>query len=329
MKNIYKNKKILSSKEEATLSREEYDDYLRNLKKYCSNRKLRVTTPGGISLAPKLKPCVNVISNIVTKILAGGTYEKVIEGIENISDGPVIFASSHQGIMDNFVWFPDNPKHALIVHGLETNKLLLYAQYDIGLILVTKDKRKSQKRLEAKLDMISVLLKGHSIMIFPETTWNLSPNKLHLPINYGFIDVAKKANVPIIPMVIEYTYDTKKDKERISKIHIRYEKPIRVSKEDSLITKVQEYSATISTMRWEMLEKKGMEHRKNIDNWEYINFLKGNYHNLELGKKDRIMENKGIHGSSDEFYNFFYINDHNFDKVGNLIPKQSFKNVYG
>ena len=69
-------------------------------------------------------------------------------------------------------------------------------------------------------------------------------------------------------MVIEYTYDTKKDKERIPKIHIRYGKTIKVSERDQLIIKVQQYSEVISTMRWEMLEKKGMSYRKNMDNWE-------------------------------------------------------------
>ena len=118
MKNKYENYKILSIKEEEKLSESEYADYLKDLREYCNSKKLRVTTPGGISIVPKLKTCVNVISNIVTRLLAGGTYEKVIEGIENIPEGPVIFASSHQGIMDNFVWFPDNPKHALIVHGI-------------------------------------------------------------------------------------------------------------------------------------------------------------------------------------------------------------------
>jgi len=104
-----------------------------------------VSSPGAITIAPKLKKMVNGIASIVTKALSGGKYEKVVEGIENIPDGSVIFACTHQGILDNFVWIPDNPKHALIVLGMEINKLLLYAQYDIGLIFVTKDKTKVKK----------------------------------------------------------------------------------------------------------------------------------------------------------------------------------------
>lgn len=47
-----------------------------------------------------------------------------------------------------------------------TNKL------DVGLILVTKNKDYPVRRAQAKLDMISALIKGHSVIIFPETTWN-------------------------------------------------------------------------------------------------------------------------------------------------------------
>lgn len=52
----------------------------------------------------------------------------------------------------------------------------------------TDEKKKIVKKynLNAKMDMIELLINGHSISYFPEGTWNLSPNKLHLPINIGF-----------------------------------------------------------------------------------------------------------------------------------------------
>lgn len=100
-------------------------------------------------------------------------------------------------MLDNFVWIPDCPKHAMIFHSAETNKLLLLAQVNTGLILVTKDKKNVQHRINAKWDLISLLLCGHSVWVCPESAWNLSPNRLHVPLNYGFIDIAQKANVPI------------------------------------------------------------------------------------------------------------------------------------
>jgi len=175
--------------------------------------------------------------------------------------------------------------------------------------------------------MINALLKGHSIIIFPESAWNLSPNKLHLPMNYGFIDVAKKAQVPIVPMVIEYTYDANSEKEKIVKIQIKYGKTINVTEADNLLEKLQEYNEAVATMRYELIESKGITSRKNVSNWEYINFLKGNYKNLKLGKIDISMERNGIQGASDEFYKFYYINDHRFDDNGNILETEEVRRM--
>ena len=95
--------------------------------------------------------------------------------------------------------------------------------------------------------MMTVLLKGYSIIIFPETTWNLSPNLLHLPFNYGFLDVAQKTGKPVVSMVIEYTYNTSKPIERITNVHIRYGKSIVVGENDNILDKLEEYKERIST----------------------------------------------------------------------------------
>lgn len=310
---------ILTSQEEKLLSGEDRLAYYKRLRKYCEKRKLANTTIGATTVAPKLKKATGAICKRLCKILAGGDVVVKADGQENIPDGPVIFASTHQGILDNFVWIPSCPKHAILFHGVETNKALLLAQINTGLILVTKNKANMQHRINAKLDAISVLLKGHSIFICPETTWNLSPNRLHLPVNFGFIDIAKKANVPIVPMVIEYTYDSSKEKERITQVHIRYGRTIEVKEQDSLLEKLSEYQDKISTMRWELIEEKGIFSRGNISNYEYINYVKGNLKNLKLGKIDTNRERNGIYGVNQEFYLFHHINNVPWNAQGDLL----------
>ena len=241
--------------------------------------------------------------------------------------GAVIFASTHQGILDGFVWIPDCPKHALVVHSRETNKALLMAQLNTGLILVTKNKKRANERISAKLDMMTVLEKGHSIYICPETAWNLSPNKLHLPINYGFIDVAKKTGVPIIPLMINYGYDVSNEKERITQIDICYGKPIYVSQDDEVLLKLNEYSEAVSTMRYAAIEKNGIFKRSTITNIDYINFLKGNLDNLKLGNIDINVENAGIQNSQDEFYVFNHINNVAYDENGRLLDTKEKRRI--
>lgn len=319
----YKNKIlpswIMTAKEEETLGLKEKLVYLKKVREYCLQRKLSNTTKGVTVIGPKLKRPTGAICRVVCKALAGGNVEVITDGLENIPDGAVIFASTHQGILDNFVWIPDCPKHSLLFHGIVPDKFSLLVQMNTGLIMVSKEKADSENRKGAKLDAISVLLKGHSIYICPEAVWNLSPNRLHLPLNYGFIDIAQKADVPIVPMVIEYTYDTTSEKEKITRVHIRYGELITVAGSDSYADKLEEYKEKVSTMRWELIEEKGLFLRRDISNYDYINFVKGNLRNLQSKKISIERERAGIYGANQEFYVFHHINDVPWNEIGELL----------
>lgn len=318
---------VLSYREEQQLNTEERHAYYEKLREYASSRKLTNTTPGAATIAPKLKGITGIICKYVCKILARGECEIVVDGVENIQGDAVLFASTHQGLLDGFVWIPDCPRHSLIFHGIVKNTMLLLVQINTGLILVTKERLNHVQRLNAKLDVISVLLKGHSVFICPEVTWNLSPNKLHLPCNFGFVDIAQKTSRPIIPVVMEYTYDTTSEKERITRIHIRYGESIWVSEQDKLIDKLEEYKEKISTIRWELIEEKGVFSRTNISNMEYVNFIKGNLNNLKMCQIDINREREGIQGSNEEFYKFFHINDVPFSENGELLETEEVKRL--
>ena len=298
---------VLSHREEQKLEKEEIVKYYADLKSFILNRKLTNTTPGALTVAPKLKNITNNIATKVTKYLCRSNVEIIVDGKENIPQGPALFASTHQGILDGFVWIPFMARHCLILHGASVRTILKLAQVNTGLILVDKDSK--ENRQNAKLDMIHILLKGHSIMYFPEGTWNLSPNKLHLPISFGFLDIARKAEAAVVPMVMEYSYDSTKAVECIKKIHIRFGKAMYIETHDDLKQKLTEYEEVISTMRWELMAEKGVFSRKTVSNQEYINFLKGNMRNLKLGGIDLDSERSHILGADDEFYLFHHIND--------------------
>ena len=312
-----KDFKLLSYKEEELLSIEEKIEYYKDLREYLSNRPLQVTTKGATTIAPKLKNITNHLARMTCKLFTEKNVEWVSDGQENIPDGPIIFAQTHQGLLDNFVWIPEIKQHCIILHGAEVNKFLLAIQLNSGLILVKKGDK--ENNLNAKLDQIEVLLQGHSVMCCPESTWNLSPNKLHLPLNYGFLDVARKSGSPVIPVVHEFTYDTSTEKEKITKIHSKFGKPIYVKENDNLFEKLEEYSEAISTMRYELIEEKGLEKRSSVSNMDYINFIKGNHKNLELGQLDLEKEFKYIYRNDPNFYEFHHINEVPFDENGEFL----------
>ena len=300
---------ILSPAEESRLASVDLDAYYNQLQEYIMARRLTNTTWGALTIAPKLKGITNKIAAKVTKIFSRSDVEVIADGYENIPSGAVLFAHTHQGLLDNFAWLPKMPRHCVILHGADVRKALLLAQLNTGLILVSKAEGKEENRRNAKLDMIKILRKGHSIMYYPEGTWNLSPNKLHLPIRYGFLDIAKKAGAPVVPMVSEFTYDSSQERERITKVHIRFGKPVTVGRTDDLRVKLLEYEERISTIRWELIEEKGIFPRDSVTYQEYVNYLKGNIRNLKLGKIDLDKERAGIFGYEDDFYRFYPIND--------------------
>ena len=317
--------RVLSLSEENKLSKDELLKYYVDFKEYVLKRKLTNTTPGATTLGPKLKKITTKIAIAVTKMFSDKNVEWVCDGTENIPNETVIFAHTHQGLLDGFVWIPNIERHCLILHGQEVNKLLLLCQLNTGLILVKKEDKKNN--LNAKLDMIRLLSEGHSISYFPEGTWNLSPNKLHLPLRFGFLDIARKSGVPVVPVVHEYTYDTSTEKEKITKIHTRYGKPIYISPEDDIKEKLEEYQAAISTMKFELIEEKGLFHRGDIDNFDYINYLKGNYKNLKFGRLDWNKEVRNIYGAQDDFYLFHHVNDVPFNEKGELLETEEVKRL--
>ena len=97
--------------------------------------------------------------------------------------------------------------------------------------------------------------------------------------------------------------------------------------EDEIETKLNEYSEAVSTIRWEFMEKQGIYKRSDVSVLEYINFLKGNLANLNLGKIDIKRERDSIYGSKDDFYVFHHLNDVPFDEKGNLLETEEWERL--
>ena len=310
------NFQVLPLKEEARLSEQERLRYYNQFREYVRKRKLTNTTPGATTICPKLRNITAKIAVAVTKKFSDKNVEWIWDGTENIPEGAVLFAHTHQGVLDGFVWIPTIKQHCLILISAFVSKLMMLCQINTGLVVVNKQDRVNQAN--SKLDMIRLLLDGHSLCYFPEGAWNLSPNKLHLPMRYGFLDIARKAGVPVVPVVHEYTYDS--TTEKITKIHTQYGMPIYISPYDDIGQKLEEYCEQISTMRFELIAEKGVFNRKDICSAQYINYLKGNYSNMRMGNIDPARENQHIYNSNDEFYLFHHINDIPFDENDELLP---------
>ncbi len=312
---------ILTTNEEKKLTNIGLLNYYEELRDYLIRTPHESLTKGSLTTCEKINPMVRVILNKFSG------YEIIVEGNESLKGLQGIYAYTHQSKMDHVNFIATNPNHTILLNSVILSnfyKLILSLN---GVVYVDKSNKESKQR--AKLELMRLLLLGKSITIFPESAWNCSPNKLHLPLYIGFIDMAKKTGSPIIPVVQEYIYDEKKQDgiERIKSVHVRYGKPIYVMETDDSFQKMEEYSTVISTMRWELIEENGIVQREEVSNFQYMNYLKGIIRNLKNAGIDIEVEKQGIFGANDAFYLFHYLNAVNYNSKGEFEEPEHVKKL--
>lgn len=154
------------------------------------------------------------------------------------------------------------------------------------------DRHGKESKLCARRAMMDVLQRGKDLIDFPEGTWNLSPNALHLPLYWGIIDIAKQTGKPIIPLCIEYT-----DGKTLTK----FSSPITVSGDDGKQEKAEELSAAFSTLKWDIYEYLPLHHRADIspDEWKKaVQSVIDAYPKLDLAYERSVI--RKIHSSPTE-----------------------------
>lgn len=122
------------------------------------------------------------------------------------------------------------------------------------------DRHSSIDKKKASKKMRELLSKGESVLMFPEGTWNLEPSKPMLPMYWGCIDIARYANVPIVPFVLEYIG---KD------CYVKFGTPIYVREMDEKSRKFEELSETTATLKWDIWEEFSVAKREEIDLFEW------------------------------------------------------------
>lgn len=118
--------------------------------------------------------------------------------------GSVIYSPNHSNVHDFPMICQILKKHVYVLVGNDIdngffNTTMLKMN---GVIFVDRKEKESCKKAKEKI--IELLLKGESIVMFPEGTWNLDSVNLIHDFKWGIIDIAKKAKVPILPIGMKY-----------------------------------------------------------------------------------------------------------------------------
>ena len=258
----------------------------------------KVVSERGVKLRRLINPIVRGVLPLKTK-----TKLKIIHRAP-LPKEPVIFAATHgfrEDVEDSLI---TAGRHAYILIGsldqFFNSRIDNVSGWINGAVLVDREDKES--RAASKDKMKAVLEKGASILMYPEGTWNVSPNKLMAGIFPGVYDVAKDAGVKVVPIAThrngEYVYSLRGKAFDIT-AHERTE-GLRLLRDK------------MATMKWKLYEKFPVVKRSELPEGEaakeywakYVHDLKAEVPHFEHELEERsIFRHKG-EALHEEVYEF-------------------------
>ncbi len=221
-------------------------------------KKNKSLTESNISI--KIKKIIHPVllkladSKIGYKIVKSCNYSG--KTAEFSTDRPLIFACNHTTSYDIPIALKAIREHTFLFAAKQRLEKIDEIFFNLNGTIYVDRKDKNDMKL-SKDAMISTLKKNRNILVFPEGTWNLTDSNLMHEMKWGIIEVAQKANALIVPLALNYNYDT-----RVCKYS--FGKPIDVNNKSSKEA-IRDVRDAISTLKWDMIETNGTFERKNIN----------------------------------------------------------------
>lgn len=127
------------------------------------------------------------------------------------------------------------------------------------------DRHSAKSRKKSIDKLYKILSSGGSVIWFPEGTWNLTDNLLMLPMRYGIVKMATKANVPIVPISIHYAGN---------KIYSTVGESITIGINEDAITAITQLRDIMATMKYEQMETCGVYKKSDVDKEDFDALIK-------------------------------------------------------
>lgn len=177
---------------------------------------------------------------------------------------PKIFCITHIGKYDIEICSEVLKEHYYLLSGDFEN---LHGTIDGGLIelngIIYLNKSDKEDKTKSKEKCIEILKQSGNIMWFPEGIWNLSPNLPVLPLPYGIIEVAVKADAIIVPVAIEQY-----DKEFRINIGSSFWLDDYINRFTDMtelqLVAISDLRDILATLKWEIWESKPMLLRRKV-----------------------------------------------------------------
>lgn len=244
--------------------------------------------------ANKLKKIIHPFILVLMKLAHNLKIEYIND--KKIYDGTAIFSVNHTNSHDipTTCRIIKNHSYVLVENGVEHKDLNGFVLKLNGAIFI--DRKSKADRNRSKEDIIKTLLHNNSVIMYPEGTWNMSPNQIMLPLNWGIIDIAKRTDMPIVPIILEYYQ---------GKVLVNIGDPIKVDINDNKLESINKLRDIMATMRWEIWEKLPKLNREEISNDYFekiINFYLEEYPKLNVEYEKSVILK--THDNEDDVFGF-------------------------
>lgn len=199
-------------------------------------------------------------------------YSLEIEG--KIPEQQCLFIANHFCVHDIPFATEVIGKHTyVLVSDEDKNTLNGLALSMNGIIWIHRTDK--QDRIRARNDVIEYLNSGCNILMYPESTWNLTASLPMLPMNWGVIGISKETKVPICPMYL--LFDEKK-------CFVKIGEPFLPVLDDA--KEIERLRDKMATMCFDLMEKIPIALRCDVpDNYEQAS-VDNRYNEYTRAKKD-------------------------------------------
>lgn len=209
----------------------------------------KAVTPYGIFWRKLLSPILRKVAPLTV------TRKITVLRKEKLPTKPVIFASTHGFKDDAVTAISVAGRQAYVLNG--SVRQMTYtadgiSMWVIGTIMVDRNNKIS--RASSKDKMIRALQLGTSILIYPEGTWNKSPNDLMNKLFPGVYDVAKATGALVVPIASVIVDDN------IYAIRGQAFDITKYDRKDGM-TALRD---KLASLRYEILEEKAQDLRDNL-----------------------------------------------------------------
>lgn len=229
-----------------------------------------------------------IVHPLILKMMSRRSFTIEVLSPLSYQQGNKIFVMNHSSSHDAPIACEVIKEHFYVLVGKQPLEILDRLFFWLnGVVYIDRKSKHSKKHGFDK--MLKILNAGNNILIYPEGTWNITPSKPMLPLNWGVIELALKTGVPIIPLIAEYYADC---------CLVKFGEPIYLDEKMDKKKGIVQLEDAMATLKWDIWERFPVEERKEQMKAEFEMMIKQRI--AEYPKLDLEYEQSVIRGQEND-----------------------------